>query len=167
MTELKWLDGYTGQTTDALIALKGEYRIDSLVLAFEEALTQKAEKTGSDKLTQQEQIVLAVEALEREVNNGGYMQFFENSSEFTPVIVDALTRIHCPEAAALTQQAIDALEFDGPITVEAVNSVMQEESDEIEERLEVCDNQYYQIAGDLSIPLLAFIEENKDQIVLT
>jgi hypothetical protein len=38
MYDLKWLEGYSGQTTEELIALEGEYRIDSLVLAFEQAL---------------------------------------------------------------------------------------------------------------------------------
>ena len=54
-----WLDGYSGQTTDELIALEGEYRTDSLVLAFEQALMAK------DELTDEEKVVLAVEALER------------------------------------------------------------------------------------------------------
>jgi hypothetical protein len=41
MPDLKWLDSYSGQTADQLLALEGEYRIDSLVLAFEQALDQK------------------------------------------------------------------------------------------------------------------------------
>ena len=34
MAELKWLDGYTGQTIDGLLAMEGTHRIDSLVLAI-------------------------------------------------------------------------------------------------------------------------------------
>ena len=72
MSELKWLDGYSGQTTEELVALEGEYRTDSLVLAFEQALDQRVEHVGQEGLTEEERIVLAIEALEREVNNGGY-----------------------------------------------------------------------------------------------
>jgi len=48
------------------------YRVDSLVLAMESALDAKDRRT----LSPEERVVLAVEALEREVNNGGYDQFF-------------------------------------------------------------------------------------------
>jgi hypothetical protein len=38
---------------------------------------------------------MAVESLEREVNNGGYDQFFVNAAEYTPVIADSLSAIGC------------------------------------------------------------------------
>ena len=36
----KFLKAYSGQTTEQLIALDGEYRLDSIVLAFEQAIQQ-------------------------------------------------------------------------------------------------------------------------------
>ncbi len=36
----KFLKAYSGQTTEQLIALDGEYRVDSLVLAFEQAFNR-------------------------------------------------------------------------------------------------------------------------------
>jgi len=107
MSDLKWLDGYSGQTVDELLLLEAECRIDSLVLAFEQAVDQKAARLGVDALSGEERIILAIEALEREVNNGGYGQFFLNSSrEFAPTIVRALALIGCPKTAAITQRAI-------------------------------------------------------------
>ena len=107
---LKWLEGYSGESTEQLLSLEGKYRTDSLVLAFEEGINQKAEREGTRSLTIEERIVLAVEALEREVNNGGYDQFFVNSSrEFTPIMVGALKRIGCNKTASITQKAIEAL----------------------------------------------------------
>ena len=107
MPEPKWLDGYSGETVDELIALEGKYRTDSLVLAFEHAMDQKAARVGVGKLTPEERTILAIEALEREVNNGGYDQFFFNSSrEYKPVILDALRRIGCPRTAVITQKAL-------------------------------------------------------------
>jgi hypothetical protein len=47
MPDLNWLDEYSGQTVDELLALEGEYRLDSLVLAFEQALDQKTERAGA------------------------------------------------------------------------------------------------------------------------
>ena len=65
--------GYSGQSADQLLSLEGMYRIDSLVRAFEQAITQKAQRGGVQSLTDEERIVLAVEALEREVNNGVWL----------------------------------------------------------------------------------------------
>jgi hypothetical protein len=48
MSDLKWLDACSGQTVDQLLSLEGEYRLDSLVLAFEQALDQRIEREGSD-----------------------------------------------------------------------------------------------------------------------
>ncbi|MDH4084355.1 MAG: DMP19 family protein [Nitrospira sp.] len=162
MSEKKWLDGYSGQTTIELISLQGEYQTDSIVLAFEEALDQKAERIGQSRLTADGKVVLAIEALEREVNNGGYGQFFINSSKsYVPIVVDALSRIGCSEVALLTQHVIDALGIDGQVTVEAIDSVMEEDSDKRDEKLGECDEQYYKVAGDLAGPLLEFIKKNK------
>jgi hypothetical protein len=72
----KWFEAYEGQTTEELLAMRHDYRIDSLVLAFEVAIQKKA---ASKPISRQERYVLAIEALEREVNNGGYDQFFLNT----------------------------------------------------------------------------------------
>jgi hypothetical protein len=45
MPELEWLDGYNGESVDDLIALDGKYRIDSVVLGFEQAIYEKAAHT--------------------------------------------------------------------------------------------------------------------------
>jgi hypothetical protein len=64
-----------------LIRLQGEYRTDSVVLAFEQALLSKGRTHGQDQSDCRRKGVLAIEGLEREVNNGGYDQFFINSSK--------------------------------------------------------------------------------------
>jgi hypothetical protein len=167
MKKLKWRDEYSGQTTDELISLEKKYRADSLVLAFETALQQKAERIGQERLTEEERVVLAVEALEREVNNGGYGQLFINSSkEYTSFFVSALNRIGCKDAAKLTQKAIDILGLKAPITVKAIDRLLKKENQKRDERLGECDARYYEVAGDLAGYLLAFIKKNRDKITL-
>ncbi|PYV26956.1 MAG: hypothetical protein DMG27_05210, partial [Acidobacteria bacterium] len=111
MERLPRLD-YTGQTTSELIACKNSHSIDSLLCAFEWGIQAKAKAgpAGEGSLTGEERLVLAVMALNREVNNGGYDQFFVNSSRrFVPIIVDSLRRIGCAATAAITERAIAAL----------------------------------------------------------
>jgi hypothetical protein len=128
MENREWLDGYSGQTTQQLIALRAEYRIDSLIVAFEQAIYQKLASEGESSISQGERRILAVEAIEREVNNGGYSQFFVNSShKFAPVIVDSLRKINCPQTAEITQKAIDALGL-SDLSASQIETVMERRS---------------------------------------
>ena len=167
MTEKPFLERYAGQTLNELLALDAAYRIDSLVLAVEEALGRKADERGKGALSEPEPTVLAVEALEREVNNGGYSQFFFNSSNrFASRIVADLETIGCPETAAITKRAVAALKLSdlGP---EAVEERMDSEDDELEDALGACDQAYYAAGEDIAGRLFDFIRANKDRIDLT
>ncbi len=167
MSEGKWLNGYSGQTTDELLRLDGPYRTESIVLAFEQAIDLKAYHRGSGSVSAEEQVLLAVEALEREVNNGGYSQFFLNSSkEYAPIVVDALNRIGCGDAALLTQRAIEALGIGGPMTVEAIDLAMERDNGERDAKLQECDERYYGVVGCLAAPLLEFVRRNRDKFVI-
>ena len=166
MSELKWLDQYSGQTVDELLSLEGQYRIDSLVVVLEQALGQKAEREGDVALSDEDRVVLAVEALEREVNSGGYRQFFENSSnEYAPLIVDSLQRIGCVRAADITRKAITALQLK-EINVPSIEVALAREDEARDATLDECDESYIQSAGDLAGPLFSFVKQNKATIRL-
>jgi hypothetical protein len=165
MSDLKSLKDYSGQTVEQLLSLEGEYRIDSLVEVFERALDQKAAREGAGAVIVEERIILAIEALEREVNNGGYEQFFVNSSrEFAPIIVQALLRIGCQKTAEITQKAIDVLHIPD-LSVEAIETAM-ETAEDIEDDLNECDNSYFAAGEDIASQLFVFIKANKDVITL-
>jgi hypothetical protein len=161
-----WLEGYTGQATAELIRLEEGHRLDSLVLAFEQALDQKAGRMGLGGLSEPERVVLAIEAIEREVNNGGYDQLFRNSSTLAVYFVPSLLSIGCPEVAGITERAIKALKLKGAITVEAIDTVMEKDNERRDDRLANCDEEYFSSAGDLAGPLFAYIKANQDKISL-
>jgi Domain of unknown function (DUF4375) len=164
MSDLPFLKNYSGQTVEQLLSLEGEYRIDSLVGAFEEALLKKGLRDGDLAINDEERVVLAVEALEREVNNGGYSLFFENSTrEFAPIIVQALVRIGCPRTAEITQRAIEALHLP-TLSVDAIEATVADEK--MYEDLDECDRSYFKGPEDIAGQLFAFIKTNKDAITL-
>lgn len=157
-----FLESYGGQSTDQLIELDKEYRTDSIVLAFEQAIQQAAEKRA---LSREETYVLAVEGLEREVNNGGYSQFFLNSSnEFAGDIVAALRAIGCPKTAEMTQQAIAALGIKGEATREAMEAVIVADDDAVKQRLAECDDRYFSNDEPIADRLFDWIKRNRAQI---
>ena len=141
--EKEFLDNYSGQTTDELIAMKEEYRIDSLVLAFEQAIQEKSES----ELSERERYILAIEAMEREVNNGGWQQFFENTdNEYNDSLPVALDAIGCPETAQLAREAIDA--------------------NHLGSDLDDFDAKYYALTESIEVKLFEYIEKNAAEIKL-
>lgn len=155
-----FLDSYSGQSTDELLALEGRYRIDSLVLAFEQALQQKG-----GKLSHEEHFILAVEALEREVNNGGYSQFFINSSnEHVGSIVDALLAIDCSKTAAITRDAIAGLRLGGAVSPASVEAAALSGDKAIEQALAACDDRYFSNDEPIADRLFAWIKTNSGRI---
>jgi Domain of unknown function (DUF4375) len=77
------------------------------------------------------------------VNNGGYRQFFWNSSRrFTPIIVDSLRRIDCERTAELTERAIASLGL-SELTVDAVTEQIQREHPGKNAKLEALDREFY------------------------
>jgi len=157
-----WFDAYDRQTTDELLGLEGAYRTDSLVLAFEQAIQEKA---AHQPISKEERYVLAVEGLEREVNNGGYSQFFLNSSrEFVDVIEEALLAIQCPKVAGLTRRAIEALGIQGPVTAAKAEAVVLEDDDPVRQALEACDSDYYGNDEPIADRLFAWIKDNRDAV---
>jgi len=140
-----WLD-YTGQASSEILACKETHRVDSLLCALEWGIRAKAETIGEERLTKEERVVLAVMALEREVNNGGYSQFFSNSSRrFKPIVAEALRRIGCDDVARITERAIGAA------------------GSERKTILEACDQEFYKIGG-IEDKLFGFVEANQAQI---
>ena len=138
------------------------------MLAFEEALDQKSARVGASNLTSEERVILAVEALEREVNNGGYDQFFVNSSrEYAGVIVDALRRINCPKTAEITHKALQIVQS-APMTDEEIENGdwALEENEDCHEALEECDSLYYEGPENIGGSLFAFIKANRARIAL-
>ena len=156
-----FLPHYTGQTTRELIALKDAFRINSIILAFEEAIDKK-DRTD---LSRVELIVLAVESLEREVNNGGYHQFFINTSrEFAGLIVEALREIGCSNCAAITEDALAVLKVENVSDIRAVEQAAHELTAEEVEKLDACDERYYRNKEAIADSLFSFIEQNSEQI---
>jgi hypothetical protein len=163
MSELQWLDGYNGQTVDELIALEGKYRIDSLVLAFEQMVDQKIAREGGEKVADEEFVILAIEAMEREVNNGGWGQFFVNTGQFAGVIVDALQRIRCPKTAKIAGKAVKIVEK-APITEEEIENGTWEDNEKRQDALGECDNLYFERPENIEESLFAFIKANRAKI---
>lgn len=164
MAQLPWHE-YARESASQLFDLAGLRRADSLVVAFETALDQKAASFGSAALSEPERDVLAIEALEREVNNGGYAQFFRNSSNaYAAEVVGALQRIGCPKVASITARALKALPPNTPLTPDALSAALAEDDSDREEALDECDQAYYTAGENIAQRLLDYLLENREVV---
>ncbi len=155
-----FLDRYEGQSTEELLALDRTFRVDSLVLAFEQAIQGKS----PESISIEESYVLAVEGLEREVNNGGYSQFFGNSSgEFASIIEAALRAVGCPKTADITRDAIAALRVE-TLTAEVVAAAAVNEDESVQQALAACDDRYFANDEPIAERLFRWIAANKDRV---
>jgi len=156
---------YAGQDTAQILVCKGTHQLASLLLALERAIELRQSRFPDVATTPEEHTLLSIMALEREVNNGGYDQFFVNSSrQYALTVVPALEGIGCNTTAALTQKAIDALNLH-PLTLEAVGDSILKPNPERDHALEALDKQFYKIC-EIEPKLFAFVESHRHAFVL-
>ncbi len=166
MADSLFLEKYGGESLDELLEMEATHRVDSLVLAIEAALDQKATALGLEALSREERVVLAVEALEREVNNGGYEQFFLNSSRvYVAEVESALRAIGCPGHAEVARGAVAQLELTS-LDEESIRRALKRGRDELRERLSPFDVAYQEQAEDIAGRLFSFINAHRSTITL-
>ena len=155
-------------------AVKGNNNMDHIwnltdtndfVVAMTEHLDNKTQY-GEDMsaLSEAERIFYITQTLEMEVNNGGFSQFFYNSSgNFSNELVGAFTAIGANATAAICQKAISAFGRDIPVDRDEREEMLDElESDEFDEILEECDNAFYDYEDNLNELNYNFVMKNKE-----
>ncbi len=114
----------------------------------------KKSDNGQDvsKLTDAEITFVLCQELEREVNNGGFHQFFYNSSgdwcAATPV---ALRQLGAPYTAGIVERAIALFERELPTDLLERRKFMKNVcTDDIMKALDACDGEFYRYKENLT-----------------
>jgi hypothetical protein len=158
--EKKFLESYAGQSVDQLLALESDHRIDSIILAFEQALE---ERSLSRALTGVERDILS---MEREVNNGGFHQFFLNRPEWGALLPSALKRIGCPVTAQIAREAQEYLGLSAGSTPGQVTAALVREGDSAISGLGPMDERYFQVPEPIADRLFLYIRARKSEVLL-
>lgn len=139
---------------------------NDFVIAMTEHLNEKTQY-GEDvsALSDAERIFYIAQTLEMEVNNGGFSQFFYNSSgDFSSELVGAFTTIGANTTAAICQKAIDAFDRDIPVDRDERQEMLDElEGDELDEILAECDAAFFAYEDNLNELNYNFVMKNKEQ----
>jgi len=118
-----------------------------------------------DKLTEQQKQFYYNQCLEREINNGGFNQYFLNSSgDFALKTVQSLLIIGASKTADILQKAIDQFPNSN---VPEDRTERQEILDQIQEIAdhvwEELDQKFFTYEDDLNTLNIEFVRKNKDK----
>ncbi len=104
-------------------------------------------------------------AVEAEVNNGGFSQYFLNTSaESAPFVVEALRIIGAPDTAAICERAIAVAFPSGlPESEDAIRLAATEFPDEVLEKLEALDQEFFSYPHDLTELLFAYVSAHPEE----
>lgn len=121
-------------------------------------------KVNFDSQPEEQKVFSAIWTLESEVNNGGFLQYFENDGgetvNFAPT---ALRRIGANTCADIVQRAIQTVSGTAiPSDTHAWETLLEEINDEASEKLDGLDSEFFKYPDDLTELLFEFVREHPD-----
>jgi len=112
-----------------------------------------------------QKVFSAIWAVESEVNNGGFSQYFYNgSAESASFVVEALETIGAPKTADICKRAIAAAFPTGlPQDWKNIRPAAADFSDDVLEKLEPLDQEFFGYPHDLTGLLFAYVSGHQEE----
>jgi len=130
-----------------------------------ETLIARAEADGFDRLSDAEKNFVAIWTLEADVNNGGFDQYFFNSSgDYAFHAPKALKAIKAEAAAAIVDSANAIFGVAGPPRNRDERQKALERLSERERTLGLLDQRFFEYPDDLQGLLEAYVESQGSQL---
>ena len=153
--------------TETEKALQLETETD-IVLRTGDIIWKKTEKSDDNfsNLTEAEKVFIYVDMLEGQINNGGFDQFFFNSSgDYTHEILAAYEKIKAHKTAYLIEMAIKAFPVSPvPKDTEVRREIMQNLDERISNVWDDLDNKFYEYEENIAGLLIDYIKLNVDNV---
>lgn len=145
-----------------------ESDVTASLIALSDSLFRRCNERGYDGLNVAERKVFCIDSVLREVNNGGFSQFFFNSSgDHAADTTAALRAIGADEWADIVRDAI-AL-FPGglvPSDLQERRAVLVDVGDALEELWVELDDEFAATSGDLEVLLFRYAESVRGELGL-
>jgi Domain of unknown function (DUF4375) len=138
---------------------------NSILIDLSESDKTKFGKQDFATQSTPQQVFSSIWAVESEVNNGGFSQYFLNSScETAAFVAEALDTIGAPSTAAICRRAIaTAFPMGLPSTPDAISATAADFSDEVLEQLETLDSEFLEYPHNLTELLFAYVTKHPDE----
>ncbi len=144
---------------------------DNFVIEMDQYIAEKCEYGDNmETLNEEQRILYITQALEMEVNNGGFAQFFFNSSGmFANELVSSFEKIGAIKTAEICKKAIsiygDKVPTDRDEREDIITPDDEKEEERIEEILNECDDAFFEYEDDLVELNYQFIINNKESFL--
>lgn len=138
----------------------------NIIIAIDDYLNSKSNYCEDiEKLNMSQQTFIIIENLEREMNNGGFSQFYFNSSgNFSHATVDALVLIGANQTADIVKKANAQFPNNKIPSNKVQRQYILEEIEEKAEKIwEICDDDFLKYEDNLTEQLLHFVRANKTE----
>jgi len=148
---------------DKILELEDETEV---VIEIGQELWKKSENDKDfESLNQFEKNVLYVAMLEGQVNNGGFDQYFFNSSgEYAHETLRALEEIDAPKMAELLNQAIQLFPtLPIPKDTEIRREFLIELPENISDKWDKLDDKFYEYPENLVGLVIEYVKKNRNQ----
>jgi len=138
---------------------------NDILINLSESESTRFGKEDFVRQSRPQKVFSAVWAVESEVNNGGFSQYFVNSSaESAPFVVEALETIEAPRTADICRRAIAVAFPDGlPQTPETIRSVAEDFSGDVLGKLETMDQEFFAYPHSLTDLLFAYASKHPEE----
>jgi hypothetical protein len=112
-----------------------------------------------------QKVFSSIWAVESEVNNGGFSQYFLNSSAETATFVaKALDTVGAPKTADICRRAVERAFPDGlPATANEISSAAADFSDELLAELDAIDSEFLAYPHDLTELLYGYVVNHPEE----
>jgi hypothetical protein len=138
---------------------------NQILVLLSESEKTKIGKEDFEAQSVPQKVFSAIWVLEAEVYNGGFTQYFQNSSSETAgFIVEALGKVGASATADISQRAISVAFPDGlPMDPEAISSAVSNFSQDVQQALELLDDEFFRHPNDLTQLLFAFVSAHPEE----
>lgn len=158
-----------GTSIPDILSHRGKEEDSSLAYSIGFQLMEKIEKYGIENLTNEEKWFYAVYELDNEVNNGGYLQYFDNSSgDLAYLIIDALQTIGSKKVLESTKSALDIYgKMPSKDREERMNEITTITNDYENNLWDECDSFFYDIEDEnIESLLIDYVASNNKKFKL-
>jgi hypothetical protein len=111
-----------------------------------------------------QKVYSAIWSVESEVNNGGFSQYFQNSSSETAgFVADAFDLIDAPRTAEICRRAVKTAFPNGlPSSPDEVSSAATDFAPDVEDALSALDQEFFAYPHNLTDLLFAYVSAHPD-----
>ncbi|MGA2206889.1 MAG: DUF4375 domain-containing protein [Terracidiphilus sp.] len=138
---------------------------NGILVGLSESEKTKFGKEDFEAQSIPQKVFSSIWAVESEVNNGGFSQYFLNySSETAGFLVEAMNAIGAPQTADICKRAIVAAFPNGlPSDPQAISSAAADFSEETEEKLGALDNEFFSYPNNLTDLLFSYVSKHPEE----